>query len=229
MRQSIEIMDIFRRWNRADGINFLTIQSYQVAALMLSVALHIGLGLAVGNGYGVNGIGKPSRGMQSQILTVQLEQSDSVPVSASVENSLPPAHDEQNNPGRQTHDAPNKAAQLARHSEKEQTIFPILEVDQPYYFRSEQLSVRPVVLRDVALPDNNPLLAPLKTQKAILRIMISELGDIDEVVIEESQLPEAAAEILKDTFAKIKFQPGMIGAIPVRSQMTIEVMLENSL
>lgn len=70
-------------------------------------------------------------------------------------------------------------------------------------------------------------LPSVPAQSAVLRLLINESGDIDRVEIEETFLPEYAAHIVTDTFSKIKFHPGKINDIPVKSQLRIVVTLED--
>ncbi len=64
-------------------------------------------------------------------------------------------------------------------------------------------------------------------QSAVLRLLINENGDIDHVTIDETFLSESAARVVKDAFLKIKFYPGKIGNIPVKSQLRILVELND--
>ncbi len=72
----------------------------------------------------------------------------------------------------------------------------------------------------VVIPD-----AP--SQAAILRLLINDEGGIDSVVVENSYFPAKVERRLIEAFSRLRFLPGKIGRIPVRSQLKIEVMLES--
>lgn len=97
----------------------------------------------------------------------------------------------------------------------------------PYYFRSSELTRRPILLGDaisrlvVELPGFPP--APV-----ILRLLISEEGVVDRVVVEDSFLPESIESQIVGAFANVRFLPGKIEDAAVRSQLKIEVRLENA-
>ncbi len=63
---------------------------------------------------------------------------------------------------------------------------------------------------------------------AIARLLISEQGDIDKVLIENSSLSEKAKQFVIDSFSKVKFQPGKLGDMPVRSELRIEILLKSA-
>lgn len=66
----------------------------------------------------------------------------------------------------------------------------------------------------------------LPPQPVILRLLISEEGEVDRIVVEDSFLAEGIEREVTDAFAKLRFQPGKIGRIAVRSQLRIEARLE---
>ncbi len=94
------------------------------------------------------------------------------------------------------------------------------------YFKAQELTEKPRVLQDI--PANLTLSWPnVAPQVLLLRLMISENGEIDQVKIEGSQLPEYAERMVSDTFSQIKFSPGKIGTAAVKSQMRIQVTLDD--
>ena len=106
-------------------------------------------------------------------------------------------------------------------------MFPLLKSVKPYYFAAKDLTQKPLVSRDV--PADLMLNVPdVPSQAARLQILISEYGDVDQVIVENSLLPEAARKIVVDAFSKLKFHPGEMNGIPVKSQLRIEVMLEDT-
>jgi hypothetical protein len=99
---------------------------------------------------------------------------------------------------------------------------------KPYYFQAAELTQKPLVLRDVPsdllfdVPDVPP-------HAAVLRLLINELGEVDEVIIDDSSVPEAVAQSIIEAFRKARFHAGEIDGTPVKSQVRIEVMLEKPL
>jgi hypothetical protein len=92
----------------------------------------------------------------------------------------------------------------------------------PYYYRTSELDKVPAVQQDVL--DSLPVALPgEKPVKTVLRLLINDQGDIDEILVENSQLPLQATKLLVEKFSRMKFEPGKIAGAPVRSQLTIEV------
>lgn len=98
---------------------------------------------------------------------------------------------------------------------------------KPYYFQAAELTQKPLVLRDIP-PNLIVDLPEAPPQAAVLRLLINELGEIDEVMIEESSVPELAAKTIIEAFRKTRFHPGEREGIPVKSQVKIEIMLEST-
>jgi hypothetical protein len=119
------------------------------------------------------------------------------------------------------------SSQDHQQASKVDAMFPLLKPVKPYYFAAKDLTQKPLVSRDV--PADLMLNVPdVPSQAARLQILISEYGDVDQVIVENSLLPEAARKIVVDAFSKLKFHPGEMNGIPVKSQLRIEVMLEDT-
>ena len=117
------------------------------------------------------------------------------------------------------------AAQIHREEGKGSSILPSLLPLPPYYFSAKDLTQRPLVARDV--PADMMLVVPdVPAQAATLQILINEYGEIVRVIVEDSLLPEAAQKTVVDAFVKTRFHPGEINGVPVKSQLRIEIMLE---
>lgn len=98
---------------------------------------------------------------------------------------------------------------------------------KPYYFSISELSVKPAVVID--LPEDLRLtIEGLPQQIAVLRIQISEYGDIDRVIVEDTLLAESVQNKVSDAFSKTRFLPGERNGVAVKSEMRIEVFLENA-
>lgn len=197
---------------------FLGNQTYHLYALLLSVAAHLGLGSALGIVDG--GVSALGQRLSSEMITVYLSKSESAPVS-----SLPESI-EYDKPGEEALAQSAIPSQVAQLANEEVPIIPILAQPEPHYFRSRELTEKPHIFRDIsadltlAMPDVQP-------QSVILRLLINELGDIDKIVIEDSSLPEDLEGMVIQTFSKMKFQPGRIDNRVVKSQLRIEVTLED--
>ncbi|WP_124574258.1 energy transducer TonB [Herminiimonas sp. KBW02] len=103
--------------------------------------------------------------------------------------------------------------------------FNLIALPKPYYFQPGELTEQPAVLVDIS-PDLSAVFASGVSQLAVLDLLINESGDIDDVILENSSLPEPAQQLIKDAFSKTKFQPGKVAGMPVKSQLKIEVVLE---
>ncbi|MES2072681.1 MAG: hypothetical protein V4488_20135 [Pseudomonadota bacterium] len=101
---------------------------------------------------------------------------------------------------------------------------------QAFYYHTEELTRAPVVQQDVqpaALASiTNLFQSDFPEQALTLRLLINENGDIDKVELEEENLSERIKLLVQDAFLKLKFLPGAIGDLPVKSQMTIVISME---
>jgi hypothetical protein len=97
---------------------------------------------------------------------------------------------------------------------------------EPRYFVSKELTQMPVVIWDV--PSDLALAASdVPAQSAKLHIFVNEYGDVDRVVVEDSTLSKPDQKKIVDAFGKSKFRPGQIGRIPVKSEVKVELTLED--
>lgn len=119
---------------------------------------------------------------------------------------------------------PEQAAPAPVASERNASVIPLPEATEPHYFPTRELSVRPRVLKDV--PSDIQIIG-VPAQTVILRLFINEAGDIDRVDTEQSFLPEDIERELSGAFSTLKFQPGMRDGTAVKSQMKVEVRLED--
>jgi hypothetical protein len=103
---------------------------------------------------------------------------------------------------------------------------PIAQPTGPHYFRMSELTEKPALIDD-PVADLVIRIPGLPPQPVILRLLISDEGEVDRVVVEDSFLAEDLERKVTDAFAKVRFQPGKIGRIAVRSQLRIEARLES--
>lgn len=93
------------------------------------------------------------------------------------------------------------------------------------YFTVNSLSEKPYVLHDMdrlVFPDqSNDVI-----KKLIMRLLISEYGDVQKIIIEQADLDANVLPILEQAFLKIRFSPGRIDGVAVPSALRIEVTLD---
>ncbi len=95
-----------------------------------------------------------------------------------------------------------------------------------YYYPARQLHQKPQVIEDI--DTNLTLTLPgIETQNVILRLFINERGGIDHIDIEQSSLAPEVVAAVSGAFGKLRFTPGKIDGLAVKSQLKIEVLLEN--
>jgi len=102
----------------------------------------------------------------------------------------------------------------------------IVSLPGPYYFPPHELSRRPQATLPVAIdyPENVPLVA---WKHVVLRLLINEAGDVDKVIVETADVPGELEILARQAFVQAKFQPGLRGEMPVKSQMRVEITFES--
>ncbi|KIF80984.1 hypothetical protein TSA66_09405 [Noviherbaspirillum autotrophicum] len=114
----------------------------------------------------------------------------------------------------------------ARSPKASYAIVEFSSTQEPYYFKASELDEKPQVLADIASDLASRLTGELP-QSGVLRLLINERGEIDQVVIDESGFSEANQRLVQDAFSKMKFHAGKIAGNPVKSELKIEISLEN--
>lgn len=94
-----------------------------------------------------------------------------------------------------------------------------------YYFLPQELTRKPQAAAPVPLeyPENAP---SVPRNRVVLRLLISEAGDVDKVMVDTADVPRELELIASKAFAQAKFQPGLRGEVAVKSQMLIEITFE---
>jgi hypothetical protein len=103
-----------------------------------------------------------------------------------------------------------------------------LPLTDALYFSAEQLTAKPVFLSNGG-GDDSTFIPDIYPLPVVVHLFISEQGNIDKVVLEESFLSDTAKNFIVDSFTPMKFSPGMLGNFAVKSQLMIEVKLNPSL
>jgi hypothetical protein len=98
----------------------------------------------------------------------------------------------------------------------------LLPIPAPTYYTTDQLSRRPQPTSEPRLltPDMGP---QTPSGKVVLKVWITELGNVAAVEIEDSDLPETVSATAAAAFEKLRFVPGQLNGRAVRSMMRIEV------
>jgi TonB family protein len=99
----------------------------------------------------------------------------------------------------------------------------LLPIPAPAYYTSDQLTKRPEPRSQPALlaPELGP---SIPSGKVILKVWVTELGNVASVEVEKSDLPEAVSRSAAAAFGKLRFAPGQLNGRPVGSMMRIEVI-----
>jgi hypothetical protein len=124
-------------------------------------------------------------------------------------------------------DRPNAAYEVRQSlviadSAEDEKLFPAFYSVR--YYDTKELSRKPFVTLDI--PRDFALTVPgVPEDAAVLLLLINEYGDVDKVVVENSRLPQTAQTTLGDTLSSMKFSPGEIEGVPVKSRMKIRIRL----
>jgi periplasmic protein TonB len=90
----------------------------------------------------------------------------------------------------------------------------------PDYMLGARLDPGPRPLEDIDPDYPDPY---LREGTVVLRLLISDTGQVDNVAVVRSQPPGVFDAAALDAFGKAKFAPGRAAGIPVKSQITVEV------
>lgn len=98
----------------------------------------------------------------------------------------------------------------------------LLPIPAPLYYTTDQLTKRPQSngITELDPPDLLPIVA---AGKIVLKLWISDLGEVNEVEIEKSEMPEAFSRQAVAAFKRLRFLPGEKNGVRVGSIMRIEV------
>jgi hypothetical protein len=210
----------------------LTVRPSHIVAIAVSMSVHVLLLLSVGfSENAVSSVGTNLSGRAAVIL-VSLSSAarapasnDPVPFPVVAPTFNAPSYVHTSTPGEV--DIPSTPALLEPHLVSPTSLIPIIQHDAAQYFRSQDLSERPLILNK-ALLDNTPLLlTDVPSQIAVLRFLINEHGNIDQVLVDDSRFSPRAERLIIEAFSKLEFNAGKIGDLPVKSQLRIEIKVQN--
>lgn len=204
----------------------------RLSALLLSVALHVGIASAFGNGKGMTAGHIPPQ-LPAGTIVASLHAPDNERETARPEaaahSSIPDATD----PGPATGaveapDNPTRSRTVRQDTGDDTSLFRGLTKAGPHYFLISELTEMPVLLQDISLQKVEAL-PGMPRRPMRVHLLINEQGEIDEVVIEEELLSEQGQRFLRAAFATVRFSPGKVGDVPVKSELSIEVTLEQAM
>jgi len=97
-----------------------------------------------------------------------------------------------------------------------------LPLPAPVYYATDQLTKRPQPLAEADLdtPEIRPIIA---SGKMILKLWINDLGEVIEVEVEKTELPEAFSRAAVAAFKQLRFAAGERHGQAVGSVMRVEV------
>jgi hypothetical protein len=96
---------------------------------------------------------------------------------------------------------------------------------KPYYFPTRKLTEIPRGSFDIP-SELASLLAGDAPRSATLRLQINENGELDQVIVDASSFSMVEQQLLIEMFQKKKFEAGKIGDQFVKSEMSIEILIE---
>lgn len=93
------------------------------------------------------------------------------------------------------------------------------------YLPASALTERPVVLQDIDT-ELLPALWPVSAQTLVFQLLINEYGDVDQVIVEKSSLPQGLLAELRQRFLAARFAPGRLRGRAVATALRIAVQLQ---
>ena len=107
--------------------------------------------------------------------------------------------------------------------EVRQSILPLPGID---YYATKALTVKPKALGEAVL-DPAEIAAIVASGKVVLVLRIDERGEVVDVSVEHSDLPDVITETAVQAFLKLPFAPGELDGRKVGAVMRIEVRYDD--
>jgi TonB family protein len=104
----------------------------------------------------------------------------------------------------------------------------LLPVPAPAYYTVDQLTTLPRAASRPVL-DVPKAVARRVSGRVVLRLMIDELGNVESVEVESTNLPKAVYELATKAFANLRFAPGEIDGRRVRTLLKVEIDYKDGL
>jgi hypothetical protein len=99
--------------------------------------------------------------------------------------------------------------------------------DSQKYYELDQLTAKPVLLLEPQL-DSNVADDVVASGKVVFALRISNQGEVVEVIVDFSELPEIFVQAASKAFMASKFVPGELNGNKVGALMRIEVVYEDN-
>jgi TonB family protein len=187
-------------------------------ALLASCLLHASAFLLIDLGGG-----EPPDGQVSAVAKIELPRVPAVTVTLLFPLPRAPTPDL---PGETDFASPKPKVAEKNSSATADGGMGILPLPGPTYYDPTLLSKQPLPITPVDLdtPEIRPIIA---SGKMLLKLWINESGEVVNVELEESDLPEQFSEVAKMAFRKLRLQPGERSGVPVNTVIRIEVQYDD--
>jgi len=102
----------------------------------------------------------------------------------------------------------------------------LLPIPAPHYYTTDQLTKRPqpIAAADLDQPETRAIVA---SGKIVLKLWVDDHGEVVDVLVEQSELPEAISGSAVAAFRKLRFVPGELNGRRVGSVMRIEITYDD--
>ena len=180
-------------------------------ALLASVLVHGAIAGAVGRGI-VAGTGGAAETAQSHALDARLELA-----TETMPRAVAEAKDD-------SHTLADAATQPGLVPTQSAATVPsaLIAVPTPYYYPAAELDRRPHPITPVNLDEPG---REMSEGYLILRLLISENGGVDDVVVVLDDAEPLLLRTAREAFGRARYAPGMKNGAAVKSEMMIEVKL----
>ena len=206
----------------AESIGSAKISHAHLLALLLSFTTHLILFLLIDSQITVAHKTEVGEMAQDRTMSIHLVASES---SNNPQNTRTASRDNQASEVAKPRTV--QSSQPTSQSEFPPVHFGILVPPAPHYFPSSELTVKPQVSADI--PQNlGDSLTSDERNAATFRLQINEQGEVDQVIVEDSNFSEKDEHLVVNAFQKMKFGPGKIDGKVVKSELKIEVRSEKN-
>lgn len=123
--------------------------------------------------------------------------------------------------------APARMADADSHTSSTHTAgADLLPIPAPDYYTTDRLTKRPqpTGVADLDKPETSTIIA---SGKMVLILWIDDLGDVVDVLVEQSELPEVISRSAVEAFRRLHFVPGELKGRRVGSVMRIEITYDD--
>lgn len=195
-------------------------EKYRIAAcLVLSFSLHLGLMLLDGFRFGIDGFPQAADGKGR--LVVSLVETIAFPLIGDSERSLTGSRgvglaDDKERRSEAASETPSRII-------AEKNSDPVVPRAIDDYLPPSRLDKVPTPLGNVEINVDFKAMRGLVGEAEIM-LLISSAGEIDEVLVTESTLPDFLVAEAVGYFKGLRFDPGMVSQTNVRSRIRIRLM-----